>query len=269
MTCGLETPIAARMTEGRGIDLVRPSDIRRFDGISDTLDATVQFQKGRPIDSPVEKAGRAMCVMQRGHLSNRGAATKTRLIEAAADLMLLQGVAATTLDEIRVRSGTSKSQLYWHFPDKRALVLEVAKYRVRQVLDRERMQLAGLRSVNGLEQWKDHVVARCGVPGGVYGCVLGSMASELSEQDEHVRDVLEHAFAAWRDLISEGLAHMRAAGALRAEVDPDRLAMFLIAALQGGHVLAQVQQDTSPMDQALAEAIDHVKSYGLAAPASA
>ncbi len=210
-----------------------------------------------------------MCAMRRDHLTSRGAATKAKLIEAAADLMLMHGVAATTLDEIRVRSGTSKSQLYWHFPDKRALVLEVAQYRVRQVLHREQIPLARLASVSGLEQWKDHVVARCGAPGGVYGCVLGSMATELSEQDEDVRAVLKHAFAAWRELISEGLSRMRAAGVLRADADPDRLATLVIAALQGGHVLAQVQQDTSPIDHALTEAIEHVKSYELTAPPSA
>jgi AcrR family transcriptional regulator len=38
--------------------------------------------------------------------------------------MYVQGVGATTLDDVVRASGTSKSQFYRHFPDKQALVIE-------------------------------------------------------------------------------------------------------------------------------------------------
>jgi hypothetical protein len=44
-----------------------------------------------------------MSAMQRDHLTSRGAATKARLVQAAADLMLANEVAATALEEVRLR----------------------------------------------------------------------------------------------------------------------------------------------------------------------
>jgi AcrR family transcriptional regulator len=56
-------------------------------------------------------------------------------VQAAAELMYVNGVNATTLDGVRAASGTSKSQLYRHFPDKDALIHAVIAMRGRQVLE--------------------------------------------------------------------------------------------------------------------------------------
>ena len=69
------------------------------------------------VDPPVRSEGT--------RLTARGAATRERIVLAAAELMAAKGVAATTLDEVRVASGTSKSQLYHHFAAKEELVREV------------------------------------------------------------------------------------------------------------------------------------------------
>src|SRR5437763_14362660 len=47
-------------------------------------------------------------------LTARGAATRDHIVQAAADLMYVKGVHATTLDDVRAATGTSKSQLYRH-----------------------------------------------------------------------------------------------------------------------------------------------------------
>jgi AcrR family transcriptional regulator len=59
-------------------------------------------------------------------LTAKGAATRDRIVQSAADLMYIKGVHATTLDDVLAATGTSKSQLYRHFPDKEALVRAVA-----------------------------------------------------------------------------------------------------------------------------------------------
>jgi hypothetical protein len=47
-------------------------------------------------------------------------------------------------------------------------------------------------------------------------------------------------------------------GELPAEVDPDRLALALLAAHQGGLILTQVRRDPAPIEAALDAMIDHV-----------
>jgi hypothetical protein len=53
---------------------------------------------------------------------------------------------------------------------------------------------------------------------------------------------------------------MQDSGRLRADVDAADLATGLIAALQGGYLLAQTARDVRPMEVALDMALDHVRS---------
>ena len=50
-------------------------------------------------------------------LTARGAATRARIVEAAADLIYARGVEQTSLDEVMATSGVSKSQLYHYFAE--------------------------------------------------------------------------------------------------------------------------------------------------------
>src|ERR1700748_534385 len=113
-------------------------------------------------------------------LTARGAATRDRIVLAAAELMYVKGVTATTLDDVRAATGTSKSQLYRHFPDKQALVHAVIALRGQQVLDRETQRLERLSSFSGLVRWRNALVQVNSLQHGAFGCALGSIANELA-----------------------------------------------------------------------------------------
>lgn len=194
-------------------------------------------------------------------LTTRGAATRQRIVQAAADLMYVKGVHATTLDDIRAATGTSKSQLYRHFPDKDALVHAVIALRGQQVMKRESERLERLNSFSGLIRWRNALVQVNSLQNGAYGCALGSMASELADTDEQARASLAGLFQAWEELLAAGLRRMQAKGTLSPDADPGQLAVGLMAALQGGYLLANTAHDVRPMEIALDLALEHVKSY--------
>lgn len=198
---------------------------------------------------------------RRPRLTARGAATKARIIAAADELMYERGVAQTSLSDVRAASGTSKSQLYQHFVDKEALVREVISYRAARLLEQQHQRLQRLDSLRGLELWRDALVERNALRQGAYGCPLGSLAAEVADVDEEARKEVERYFAAWQGLLSAGLERMRGNGVLRANADPDALATGLLAALQGGYLLAQTARDVRPMEVALDMAIAHVRSF--------
>jgi TetR/AcrR family transcriptional regulator, transcriptional repressor for nem operon len=198
---------------------------------------------------------------QGGRLTARGAATRDRIVHGAAALMYVKGVNATTLDDVRAATGTSKSQLYRHFPDKDALVHAVIAVRGEQVMERETRRLGGLRSFAGLVSWRNALVQVNSLQGGAHGCALGSMASELADQDEQARVSLAGLFRSWQELLAAGLRRMQAAGTLRPDADPGQLAIGLMAALQGGYLLASTAHDVRPMEIALDLALDQVRSY--------
>jgi TetR/AcrR family transcriptional repressor of nem operon len=194
-------------------------------------------------------------------LTTRGAATRDRIVQAAADLMYVKGVHATTLDDIRAATGTSKSQLYRHFPDKDALVHAVIALRGRQIIERETQRLGRFSSFSGLVRWRNALVQVNSLQNGAYGCALGSMANELADEDEHARKSLDALFRSWEDLIADGLRRMQAKGTLSPKADPEPLAIGLMAALQGGYLLANTAHDVRPMEIALDLALEHLKSY--------
>jgi hypothetical protein len=66
----------------------------------------------------------------------------------------------------------------------------------------------------------------------------------------------------WAKVLSEAAA----AGELRQDLDPERLAHTLMAVLQGGYVLAIAQQDPGPFDDARAGALDLLRAAAPSTP---
>jgi len=224
-------------------------------------------QRGRPSsDDEPGSAGSVAPVTSgerptRRRITARGEATRARMISSAADLMYVRGVNAVTLDDVRAATGTSKSQLYKHFPGgKPELVRAVVALRAEQILAREEQRLARLKSMSGLRRWRDALVQGAALQGGAYGCALGSMVVELSDQDEQARTSLSEHFATWEGLLAAGFRRMHDDRILPARADPNALATGLLAALQGGYLLAQADHDVAPMATALDMALAHIES---------
>jgi len=194
-------------------------------------------------------------------LTARGAATRERIIDGAAALIYEWGVASTSLDDIMAATRTSKSQLYHYFADKDALVHEVIRRQLGRVVAGQETELREFRSWAGMQRWRDHMVEVTRATGGVGGCPLGSLASELADRSESVRGVLVACFAEWEAYLVDGFTAMREDGLLSPDADPAELAVTMMTALQGGLLLAQTTRDVRPLELALDMAIAHVGRY--------
>lgn len=193
-------------------------------------------------------------------LTARGAKTRARIVAAAADLMYIQGVGATTLDDVLAASGVSKSQLYHHFDGKDALVRAVVDHVGERIIERERDALGNVSTMRGLRRWRDALVQNNALRHGAYGCALGALASEVSDQDDLARRALSQLFAEWKELLAGVLRRLQDNGALPPEASVEQLATGLMAALQGGYLLAQTERDVTPMATSLDMALAHIDS---------
>ncbi len=194
-------------------------------------------------------------------LTARGAATRERILSVASDLMYVQGVGGTSLDDVIEASGTGKSQLYHYFSDKDALVGEVVDTQIERVLTDQEPHLRRLDSFRGLERWRDAVVAGNRARRGAHGCPLGSLASELADQSETARRALVRGFERWQSFFRVGLERMRDKGDLDPAADPIALAVGLLSALQGGLLLSQATRDPRNLEVALDMALGQVRSH--------
>jgi AcrR family transcriptional regulator len=184
-------------------------------------------------------------------------------VKAAADLMYAHGVERTSLDDVIEVSGTGKSQMYHYFSDKSELVEQVVRFQVDQVLKAQGLLLENLGSMRELERWRDMVIANMGA----YGCPLGSLSSELADHSEPVRQEVQAGFSTWESHLRAGLERMQESGELDAKASPADLATGLLAAVQGGYLLAQARHDPESMRISLDMAVDHIRSYVGASPA--
>ena len=185
----------------------------------------------------------------RPRLTAKGERTRARIVAAAARLIYERGVAAATLDDVKAAAGVSGSQMYHYFPDKDELLQAVISHQSEVIAGNQRQ--ADLGSAEGLRAWRDMVIAQAGSGAGKGGCPLGSLAGQLAETDPHARALLADGFGQWQAAIGEDLRRLHGAGQLPEGTDPDALAVTLLATLQGGLLLAQVQRDTRPLETAV------------------
>ncbi|OBI18698.1 TetR family transcriptional regulator [Mycobacterium sp. E2462] len=194
-------------------------------------------------------------------LTARGAATKARIVAAAAALIREHGVAGTSLESVMTATATSRSQLYHYFANKDALVGEVIKSQLGAVIAAQEPMLSQLSSWDGLQRWCDHLITMVRETQGIGGCPLGSLVGELADRSESARRELERSFAAWQAYLSTGFAAMRDNGEFAAEPDVDELALTMMTALQGGLLMAQTTRSARPLELALDMALGHVAGY--------
>jgi TetR/AcrR family transcriptional repressor of nem operon len=198
--------------------------------------------------------------------TGKGRETRQRIIDAAADLVYERGVAGVSLDDVLRATGTSKSQLYHYFDDKNDLIHAVIERQRERVLAFHRPELESLTSWDDLQRWRNMIVETQAVRACRYGCPLGSLVNELSELDEFARTQLSSAFANWEQILDDGLAAMVEAGRLRADANTADLAVSVVASLQGGLLLAEMDRSTRPLEVALDAAIAHLKSFAPSRP---
>jgi AcrR family transcriptional regulator len=184
-------------------------------------------------------------------LTPKGAATRARIVEAAADLILARGVGGTNLEDICTGTPTSKGQLFHYFPGgKNDLVSAIAAFQAERVLDAQRPFLDTLDTWEAWDGWRDAVLAHYGSQTH-WGCPIGALTAELiRDEPERAAEITAH-MNHWRRYIEAGLRRMHAAGLLRDDTNPDTLALSTFAALHGGLLLTQVMQSIEPLQAAL------------------
>lgn len=194
-------------------------------------------------------------------LTAKGAATRLRIIEAAAVRIRARGAAGTSIDDVRADARVSASQLYHYFSDKKELVRAVVAYEAEAAIGEQQPQLDSLGSIESLRSWRDAVVAQARGRAGRGWSPLGSLASELIDTDPDARAGLLEGFDLWLAPVENGIAAMRASGELQSDADARGLAVGLLAALQGGLLIARVFEQTAPLEAALDAAIARIESF--------
>lgn len=166
-----------------------------------------------------------------------------------------RGVAFTTLDDIRARTGTSKSQLFHCFPEgKDELLLAVAQFEADRVLEDQQPHLGSLDS---WYRWRDAVVERYERQGDQ--CPLGSLFLQVGRSRPGARAIVAELMRQWQEQLAQGMRALRARGLVSPNLDVDTTAAALLAGVQGGVSVMMSTGDSTHLKAALDTGIEYLR----------
>ncbi len=131
------------------------------------------------------------------------------------------------------------------------------------VLGAQADALDGVQDWRDLERWADWMVAMLEPQSGRGGCPIGTLAAALADTDEQFRAALNDVFESWRGTIGAALARLRDSGLLAADANLEQLTTTMLAAIQGGLLLAKTSRDNAQLRVALDGAIAQLRTHSV------
>jgi AcrR family transcriptional regulator len=169
-------------------------------------------------------------------------ATRECLLTAAFEEIYRRGFQAASLDAILARAGVTKGALYHHFPDKAALGYAVVDEVVKGHLLQRWLGVMKDADTDPLTALQKTLRFRAAsvTPGEIeLGCPLNNLAQEMSPLDQEFRRRIDATFDAWRNGFARALTRGKANGTVRRDVNPQKVAAFLVASAEGSYSLAK------------------------------
>ena len=193
-----------------------------------------------------------------------GRTTRDALVVAARRLMEVRGYQNTSLDDVLRESGVGKGNFYHHFRSKEDLGYAILDQIISSFLERTLepcfSDLEGHR-LNQIRCFLARVLEyqrerRC-----VGGCAMGNLASELSDVHEGFRARLASVFTAWQERLTLALREAQTRGEVVSGCQPEGVAHFLVAALEGSILLSKVTKNIGVMEQCVLEIERYLALY--------
>ncbi|MFZ0717221.1 TetR/AcrR family transcriptional regulator [Mycobacterium sp.] len=195
-------------------------------------------------------------------LTAKGRATRDRILQVAAELILREGLSTLNMDALRKAASVSGSQLAHYFADKQALIRAVVVRQIHVVLDFHRQpKLGALNTFDDFERWIDlnmRHLRRIGYSGTP---TYHALAGQLGKSDSATRHTLASGYWQWIELLERVIQQMKDHGVVAARADPRKLALVMVSAHQGGATLAFTYQADWPHADAVRFAVNYLRMF--------
>lgn len=184
---------------------------------------------------------------------------RSRLLEAARDVIRKQGYAATTVDDLCLAAGVTKGAFFHHFKTKEALGVAAADYWSETTTE---------FFANAPYHDQDHPLARVLayvdfrksiIDGDLaeWTCLAGTMTQEVYQSNPAIRDACKVSILGHAETLEADIELAMKACGIEADWSAASLARHTQAVLQGAFILAKA---TGNADMAR-ESVDHLTRY--------
>lgn len=186
-----------------------------------------------------------VCMSKRQSPPNRNPAeTRERLIGATVQLMLRQGFAATTVDQICAEAGLTKGSFFHHFPSKEAIGKAAVEWwgAFGTALYAEAWKDADLDPLEQLHRMLDIMSGFTERPDQVCTCMVGMMSQELAQTHPAMRVECARQLDNWTANVAKMLSEAKARHPVKQDFDPEQIAWFLNSLWQGSMLIGKTKQ---------------------------
>jgi len=169
--------------------------------------------------------------------------TKRKLVDATLRLMLQQGFAATTVDQICVEAQLTKGSFFHHFESKEAIS--------HAAVDAWAAFGTGLYSA----AWKDpgldpleqlhrifEIMTGFNLRDEPCLCMVGMMSQEMALKNPMMRAVCERHLNDWTEMVARMLSAAKKLHSPAVDFDPESVAWFLNSLWQGSMLIGKTRQ---------------------------
>lgn len=184
---------------------------------------------------------------------------RSRLLEAARDMIRQKGFAATSVDDLCQSAGVTKGAFFHHFRTKVALGVAAANFWAETT-----SALFAAAPYHDPDDPLDRVLAyldlRKAIIGGetfAYTCLVGTMTQEVYDSAPAIRDACADSMLGHAATLEADIEAARVQRGIDADWTAESLARHTQAVLQGGFILAKATGDPG----IARESVDHLIRY--------
>jgi AcrR family transcriptional regulator len=194
----------------------------------------------------------------------RGRATRTRLLQAAQQSFTRAGYAGTSIGDVARRAGVGVGTVYHHFPDKRAMLLELIddwgdRVAARRGTDLDLERFVGDDPRAAIRSWLRRAYERQRKEPSLYVVVLG-----LAERDAEVRRRYQRIERAATARLREFVRFGQRRGLMRRDLDAGAAAFLVHHAIDMVAIQLLVREVSEPRpDVVIEELVEMIASYLL------
>lgn len=195
----------------------------------------------------------------------KGTQTKSRIMDIAQAAILEKGFGATSIEELIVEAGLTKSGFFYHFKDKSELAKALLERYIDQdenffdqIFDRARELIEDpLQAfLVGLKMMAE---AMADLPGGHPGCLVAVYCYQERLFDSRIRKMNRDGVLLWRRRFQTILEEIAERYPPREETDLETLADMLSTILEGGIVMSKALGESKVLADQIMMYRAHIK----------
>ncbi len=185
--------------------------------------------------------------------------SKTRILDAALQVIRARGYAASTVDDVCHAAGLTKGSFFHHFRSKEDLALSAADYFAARA-DRLFATAPYRAAADPVDRLLGYVDFRVGLLRGAlpqFTCLLGTMVQETYETHPALRAACGRHMGDHVAMLEADVAEARRLYAPDAPWSADSVALFIQSVLQGAFVMAKARGGP----EGAIESLGHLRRY--------